>query len=119
MYAWDAVWSNVTDERYCSTSWFHYAYDHTSAGSALRNLAVDQSAYYVDAYDMKPCRQVFPHEMLFDLVLVYNKAVLHILPGDKVNQDLVPHEEFSKQPLMDFERYSCTRTYRSYLVPEN
>jgi hypothetical protein len=43
------------DERYCSTSWFHYAYDHFSEGSALRNLAVDQSAYYVDTYDMKPC----------------------------------------------------------------
>jgi hypothetical protein len=87
MYAWDAVWSNVTDERYCSTSLFYYAYDHTSAGSALRNLAVDQSEYYVDTYDMEPCRQEFPHEMLFDLMLVYKKAVLPILPGDKTNQE--------------------------------
>jgi hypothetical protein len=53
------------------------------------------------------------------LMLVYNKAVLPILPGRKANQDLVPHKEFSKQPLMDFERYHCTRTYRGYLVDEN
>lgn len=120
MSAWHELWT--TDDRTCSTSWISYAYQHTSMGSPLRNLAVDQLAYAVTPSAIKARSDDLPREMLVDLVLVFSRAVAPIpIPAwdkeyEKDSSDAVLNKTFMVQRKL---RYSCTRSWRNYLVPEN
>jgi len=114
MLTWHELWAKDV-KRVTTTSWLSYAYQHTCAGSSLRNLAVDVFTYNVDSSYIEERADEFPREMLVDLVLAYSKAVDPILPqaGDEISP---------KETLLMVSakyRYQCIRTWRSYLVPEN
>lgn len=119
--AWHELWTNDADDRGPSTSWIHYAYEHTCVGSPLRNLAVDQVAFSLEPYEIKKYPDDLPREMLFDLTLIYSKAVNPIVSGDDDFEVIFGEEDWEKRGMMTKMklRYSCTRTWRSYLVPED
>lgn len=122
MSTWHELWRTKDEDRQCTTAWFKYAYEHTCEGSPLRNVAVDQLAYSMYPEDIQEWKDEIPRELLIDLALAYSKAVWPILDDDDDFQEAWRSEYLEVVPgsLADSRyRYRCTRTWRSYLVPED
>jgi hypothetical protein len=119
--AWNDLWHG-DDDRLSTTSWLNYAYRHTSVGSPLRNLAVDQFVFEVGPEDIEACVDELPREMLFDMAMVSTKSISRIFIYDKEYRKKWDDEYCDSDPGSLREgkyRYRCTRTWRSYIVPEN
>lgn len=143
MRAWHELWTGDNKGRCCSTGWVAYAYQHTCEGSPLRNLAVDQLMYRVQAGVLaKLTEEELPFALLLDVVVAY-KSALHRISSDDFEYD--DHYNSSddsedsssstdeepeipwkarepKAPLLMEEeryRYRFTRTWRKYLVRED
>ncbi|KAE9374856.1 hypothetical protein N431DRAFT_481996 [Stipitochalara longipes BDJ] len=120
--AWHELWTDHNNNRGCTTSWLNYAYEHTCVESPLRNLVIDQLAYSLEPSDIKRHSDEISREILIDLTLVYSEAVWPIGTEDDDFEEAWAPEYSEKDPGSMAElkyRYRCTRTWRSYLVPED
>lgn len=97
---------DTTDGPFASTTWVPYIYKHTATDCPLRKLVVDCYAYCLTARHLKTCEGSFPNEFLFDLAMVF-AAHVGIAEDTEVLAGVERHT------------YHCTRTWRSYLVPED
>jgi BTB/POZ domain len=70
-----------------STSWIPYAYEHTTAGSPLRNFATDICAYKISPEGFAAHPDDFPKEVLLDMAMVLSKAVSIWRHDDVTNSD--------------------------------
>jgi hypothetical protein len=105
----------------CTSSWLTYAYQHTCKNSPLRNLAVDMFLYVRGSGEFAVQPDDFPREMLIDLAITSNGAIVPIVKGDFGYQDgLDGDDKAEKGPTMESQKaqYVCNRTRRSYLVSE-
>ena len=85
-----------------STSWIPYAYEHTTAGSPLRNFAIDICAYKISAEGFAAHPEDFPKEVLLDMAIVLSKAVSIWRHDDITNSD-DEEEEHSDDLISDSE----------------
>ncbi|KAN0103457.1 hypothetical protein V8E51_011770 [Hyaloscypha variabilis] len=120
--AWNQLWNCDDDDRVCTTSWLKYAYEHTTVGSPLRNIAVDKLVFEFRASDIKASADELPREILVDMAMVTANSICAIPPKSKYYQKEWADEysEGDAGCLTDAKyRYRCMRNWRSYMVPEN
>lgn len=122
MLTLDDLWNNPEDERHSTTGCLSYVYEHTSIGSPLRSMVVDQFAYVAVPRRISEHPDDLPREMLVDLALVLTNAVLPMYSEDEEYLHASPVQGLPKEikPMIgQHYRYVCRREWRSYLVSED
>lgn len=120
MVAFHQLWDDDSTHRACTSSWLSYAYAHTSEGSPLRKLAVDQFVYSTEVKDLlDQLAADFPRDMLLEIFAPCAKALEPIVEGDKEYKKKRQGVHKDGKIVTKEYQYRFTREWRSYMVAED